>query len=96
MRYFHRTALPIDDVLAATDAFFDQRMQQTAAEGRHRSYRHASGTLTVDVRIEGGHYTHVTVATDQVGESEIDKLAKRFLAVLHAKEHPGYTLRGAY
>lgn len=96
MRYFHRTALPIDDVLAAADAFFGQRMQQTASAGRHRGFSHASGTLTVDVRAEGGHYTHVTVATDQVGESEIDKLAKRFLAVVHAEDHPHYALRGAY
>ena len=96
MRYFHRTALPIEDVLAAADAFLGQRMQQTSSAGRHRSFSHPSGTLTVDVRAEGGHYTHVTVATDQVGESEIDKLAKRFLAVVHAKDHPHYALRGAY
>jgi hypothetical protein len=52
--------------------------------------------VTVDVRIEGGHYTHVTVATDQVGESEIDKLAKRFLGTVHTRTDPRHELRGAY
>jgi hypothetical protein len=38
----------------------------------------------------------VTVATDDVGESELDKVAKRFLSELHAAEEPGYVVRGAY
>jgi len=96
MRYFHRTPVPIDDVLAAADAFFAQRTQTVATKGRHRTYRHAAGTVMVDVRAEGGHYTHVTVATDQVGESEVDKLAKRFLGTVHTKADPRHELRGAY
>jgi hypothetical protein len=50
----------------------------------------------VSVRAEGGHYTFIDVLTDQVGESEIDKLAKRFLAELHRKVEPAHELRGAY
>ena len=96
MRYFHRTPVPIADVLAAADAYFGQRMQTVATQARHRAYRHVSGNVTVDVRIEGGHYTHVTVATDQVGESEVDKLAKRFLGTVHTKADPRHELRGAY
>ena len=96
MRYFHRTSVPIDDVLAAADAFFGQRMQTLATAARHRAYRHPGGDVTVDVRAEGGHYTHVTVATDQVGESEVDKLAKRFLGTVHSKADPRHELRGAY
>jgi hypothetical protein len=96
MRYFHRSPLPLDDVLAQADAFFGGRMQTLTAEGRHRAFRHAAGTVTVDARIEGGHYTHVTVSTDQVGESEVDKLAKRFLATVHVKADPRHELRGAY
>jgi hypothetical protein len=38
----------------------------------------------------------VTVATDQVGESEADKLAKRFLTLLHADAEPGHRPVGAY
>ena len=88
--------MPIDDVLAAADTFFGQRMQTLATAARHRAYRHPGGSVTVDVRAEGGHYTHVTVATDQVGESEVDKLAKRFLGTVHAKADPRHELRGAY
>ena len=96
MRYFHRTPLPVADVLAAADGYFGPRTQPLAAAGRHRAYRHPGGTITVDVRVEGGHYTHVTVATDQVGESEVDKLAKRFLGTVHTKADPRHALRGAY
>ncbi|MDH3498446.1 MAG: hypothetical protein OER21_16960 [Gemmatimonadota bacterium] len=96
MRYFHRTALPIDDVLAAADTYLGQRMEAVTRDARHRTFRHAAGTVTVDLRAEGGHYTLVTVATDQVGESEVDKLAKRFLGVVHAQLHHGHEVRGAY
>jgi hypothetical protein len=96
MRYFHRTPVPIDDVLATADTVFGERMQTVTSKGRHRAYRHATGSVTVDARIEGGHYTHVTVATDQVGESEVDKLAKRFLGTVHTKADTGHELRGAY
>jgi hypothetical protein len=96
MRYFHRTPLPLNDVLAAADAYFGPRMQTVTTEGRHRAYRHPGGNVTVDVRVEGGHYTNVTVGTDQVGESEVDKLAKRFLGTVHTKADPRHELRGAY
>jgi hypothetical protein len=96
MRYFHRTSLPVDDVLAAAQTFFEGHTRQTTSEGRRRVFAHASGTVSVDVRPEGGHYTHVTVATDQPGESEVDKLAKRFLGIVHGKADPRHTLRGAY
>jgi hypothetical protein len=96
MRYFHRTSIPIDDVLAQADSFFGERATRTAGEGGRRAYSHAAGNLTLDVRAEGGHYTTVTITTDQVGESEVDKLAKRFLAVVHTKADPRHAVRGAY
>jgi hypothetical protein len=46
--------------------------------------------------MEGGHYTLITIDTDQVAESEADKLAKRFLAVVHTRAEPDHELRGAY
>ena len=49
-----------------------------------------------DVQAEGGHYTVVTVETDQVGESEADKLAKRFLTLVHAAADPTHRPIGAY
>jgi hypothetical protein len=96
MRYFHRTSFPPSDVLGEADAFLGQRMQTLESAEGHRAFRHPAGTVTVDVRVEGGHYTHVTVATDQVGESEVDKLAKRFLATVHARVHTQHEVRGAY
>jgi hypothetical protein len=36
------------------------------------------------------------VSTDQVGESELDKFAKRFLAVVHREQEPTHDVRGAY
>ncbi len=96
MRYFHRTALPIDDVVAEADRFFGGRLGRTDAGGRSRTYAGTPGSVAVSVRAEGGHYTLIEVATDQVGESEVDKLAKRFLAVVHGRVHEGHVVRGAY
>jgi hypothetical protein len=96
MRYFHRTPLSPDAVLQQADAFFGQRMEATGKAPRHRGYRDVIGAVTVDVRIEGGHYTNVTVGTDQVGESEVDKLAKRFLSTVHATTDHAHVVRGAY
>lgn len=96
MRYFHRTHIPLDDVVAEAERYFGGRMQQVAAEGRTRTFEATIGRVTVSVKAEGGHYTLVTVTTDQVGESELDKLAKRFLGTLHAKVHEDHEVRGAY
>jgi hypothetical protein len=52
--------------------------------------------VTVTVVAEGGHYTLVTVETNQPGESEIDRLAKRFLGEVHTSVDPTHVLRGAY
>jgi hypothetical protein len=38
----------------------------------------------------------VTVASDDVGESELDRHCKRFLAELHAAEDVSHVVRGAY
>jgi hypothetical protein len=48
------------------------------------------------VQAEGGHYTLVTVDTNQVGESEADKLAKRFLTLVHTRAEPSHRPIGAY
>jgi len=50
----------------------------------------------VSVRAEGGHYTFIDVQTDQMGESELDRLAKRFLAEVHQEAEPAHAVRGAY
>ena len=52
--------------------------------------------MTVTAQAEGGHYTLVTVETNQVGESEADKLAKRFLTEVHTMADPTHRPIGAY
>ena len=96
MRYFHRTSATPEQVLEAAKGFFGGKMSPAEESPRRRSWRGATGQVTVSVRAEGGHYTYVEVATDQVGESEIDKLAKRFLAEVHRLVEPEHEVRGAY
>jgi hypothetical protein len=96
MRYFHRTHLEPGAVVDAADGFFGARLTRGESTRRSRSYSGTIGRITIQVSAEGGHYTLVTVETDQVGESEADKLAKRFLATVHQRTEPTHVLRGAY
>ncbi|HYL21066.1 MAG TPA: hypothetical protein VEU74_04855 [Gemmatimonadales bacterium] len=96
MRYFHRTTLSPDAVLTSAKAFFGTRLAPADEAPRRRTYAGALGKVTITARAEGGHYTLVEVTTDQVGESELDRLAKRFLAEVHKQVEPGHELRGAY
>lgn len=96
MRYFHRTSAPPDRVLAEADTTLGARLETTAQSDRTRTFRGSLGTLDLTVRPEGGHYTLVTVTTDQVTESELDKLAKTFLARVHTLADPAHAVRGAY
>jgi hypothetical protein len=96
MRYFHRTSLSPDAVLAQAKAFFGPRLAPADESQRRRTWAGPLGKVTVTARAEGGHYTLVEISTDQVGESELDRLAKRFLAEVHRQVEPGHELRGAY
>jgi hypothetical protein len=96
MKYFHRTHLAPDDVLARATAFFGARLSPVEEQPRRRRFTGTIGQVAVSVQAEGGHYTLVTVETNQVGESEADKLAKRFLTVVHTIAEPGHRPIGAY
>ena len=96
MKYFHRTSIAPDLVMQHAAQYFGARMQPTAEGARQKSYASALGTVDVSAGPEGGHYTLVTVDTNQPGESELDKLAKRFLSTVHAIAEPGHAIRGAY
>ena len=96
MKYFHRSQLSPDQVLARSAEFFGQRLAPAEEQPRRRVYAGAIGRIGVTVQAEGGHYTLITVETDQVGESEADKLGKRFLTLLHTLEHPSHRPIGAY
>jgi hypothetical protein len=96
MKYFHRTHISPDDVIEQAARYFGARLSPTEEQPRRRSWAGAIGTLTVKVAPEGGHYTHVTVETNQPGESEIDKLGKRFLTMVHTAADPTHRPIGAY
>jgi hypothetical protein len=96
MRYFHRTPLPADQVLEEADRFFGGIWRESSRGVRNRVFKGTVGEIDVTVRAEGGHYTLVTVVTDQVGESEADKWAKRFLGMVHRRVEPTHQVRGAY
>lgn len=96
MKYFHRTPVAPDAVMARAAGFFSKRMAPVEEGARRRRFTGSIGQLTVVVEAEGGHYTRVTLETNQPGESELDKLAKRFLSEVHKMAEPQHVLRGAY
>ena len=96
MKYFHRSQLSPDAAIARASEFFGGRLGAAEEGPRHRAFAGPIGEVSVTVAAEGGHYTLVTVATNQPGESEIDKLAKRFLTLLHTTADPSHRPIGAY
>ncbi len=96
MKYFHRTHLTPDEVLAGADQFFGATLSPAGEEPRRRQFTGSIGRIGVTVQAEGGHYTLVTVETNQVSESEADKLARRFLTMVHTRAEPGHRPIGAY
>jgi hypothetical protein len=97
MQYFHRAHVSPETVLTTAERFFAARgLAAQRGSGDHARYVGLLGSVDLNVEIEGGHYTRVTVATHDVGESELDKAAKRFLSELHAADHPLHEVRGAY
>ena len=103
MRHFYRTSLSPAEVIDSADKFFASLgLQTVASESRLRTYRGLVGTpeipvtLQVSAKPEGGHYTFVEAATDQMGESRIDRNVKRFFVTLHRKVDPTHALEAAY
>ena len=96
MKYFHRTHLAPDSVLARAAQFFGSQLSPVEELPRRRRFTGAIGQIGVTIQADGGHYTLVTVETNQVGESEADKLAKRFLTVVHTMAEPTHRPIGAY
>ena len=83
--------------MAAADAFFPTlALQPTNSAPRSRTFTGALGTMTLSVRMEGGHYTFVEVETDQIGESRLDKNVKKFFVALHRKAEPSHALEAGY
>jgi hypothetical protein len=96
VKYFHRTPVGPDAVIEHATSFFSGHLAPVEEAARRRRFAGAIGQLSVTAQAEGGHYTLVTVESNQPGESELDKLAKRFLSVVHTLADPAHQLRGAY
>jgi hypothetical protein len=103
MKHFHRTHLHPDAVLAEADAFFPTiGMKPTAAASRSRTFQGVVGTpdevvtLTLSVKMEGGHCAFVEVGTTAQGESRLDRNVKKFFVRLHRKVDAHHALEAAY
>ena len=97
MRLFYRTSVGPGSVIAAADEFFPALgLAQSASAERARSYTGQLGTMTLTVRMEGGHYTFVEVHTDQIGESRLDKNVKKFFVRLHRSADPSHVPTAGY
>jgi hypothetical protein len=97
MRHFFRTQMTPVDVLRVADAFFPTLpLDRTAHTARSRTFSGLLGTLQLSVKKEGGHYTFVEVSTDQMGESRLDRNAKRFFVELHRTSDPAHKLEASY
>lgn len=97
MRHFFRTQLTPADVLRVADVFFPRLpLERSAHTARSRTFFGLLGTLQLTVKKEGGHYTFVEVSTDQMGESRLDRNAKRFFVELHRTSDPAHKLEAAY
>jgi len=83
--------------MAAADRFFPTLdLAATATAPRARTFAGPLGTLTLTVRMEGGHYTFVEVETDQIGESRLDKNVKKFFVGLHRAADPSHKIEAGY
>ena len=103
MKHFHRTHAHPDAVLVAADQFFPAiGMHQTATSLRQRSWEGVVGapdervSLTLNVKMDGGHYTFIEAHTSATGESRLDRNVKKFFAQLHRQAEPGNALAAAY
>ena len=103
MKHFHRTSVSPDLVLREADTFFPTIGLRPAASGaRSRSWEGVVGTpeepvtLSLTVKMEGGHYTFVEAATSAQGESRLDRNVKKFFVQLHRLTDRRHALTAAY
>jgi hypothetical protein len=97
MRHFFRTQLVPTTVLKIADEFFPRiGLMRNGHTARSRTFAGDLGTLQLSVRKEGGHYTFVEVSTDQMGESRLDRNAKKFFVELHKTGDPRHRIEAAF
>lgn len=103
MKHFHRTSIHPEAVLKAADEFFPGiGMRATASSARSRTWEGTVGTpevpvtLTLTVKMEGGHYTFVAADTTAMGESRLDRNVKKFFVQVHRMADPRHAVAAAY
>ena len=97
MRHFYRSQIAPAAVLVAADRFFPALgLGVVSTAARARAFSGPLGSLKLQVKPEGGHYTFVEVNTDQMGESRLDRNVKRFFVELHRADDPSHTLEASY
>jgi len=97
MRHFFRTQLTPADVLRISDQFFPEiGMERAGHTARSRMFAGDLGKLQLSVRKEGGHYTFAEISTDQMGESRLDRNAKKFFVEVHKAGDPRHRIEAAY
>ena len=103
MKHFHRTHVLPDAVLHDADTFFPTiGMKPSASAARSRTFAGVVGTpeepvtLTLTVKMEGGHYTFVEAQTSAQGESRLDRNVKKFFVRLHRMIDARHGLTAAY
>ena len=103
MKHFHRTHVLPDVVLSEADAFFPTiGMKPSATAVRSRTFAGVVGTpeepvtLTLTVKMEGGHYTFVEAHSSAQGESRLDRNVKKFFVQLHRLADARHGLAAAY
>ena len=97
MRHFFRTQLVPTEVLRIADDFFPEiGMERSGHTVCSRTFAGDLGTLQLAVRKEGGHYTFVEISTDQMGESRLDRNAKKFFVEIHRTGDPRHRISAAY
>ena len=65
-------------------------------DGTSISVQTEAGTVRIDARPEGGHYTFVEALTDQMGESRMDRNVKKFFVRLHKRTDPSHALDASF
>jgi hypothetical protein len=103
VKHFHRTSVTPDVVLREADAFFAELgMKASSTAARARSWEGVVGTpeepvtLTLTVKMEGGHYTFVEAHSSAMGESRLDRNVKKFFVRLHKLADPRHATAAAY
>ena len=103
MKHFHRCHQHPDAVLKEAEAFFTALgLKQTSSTARSRAWEGVVGTpeepvtLSLSVRMEGGHYTFVEAHSSAQGESRLDRNVKKFFVQLHRHDDARHASAAAY